>query len=157
MVGSSRRAVAGGFVARWRVVAENHVLTHASTLVEARRACFWLLRVRQPWAFLACSRSFGTSRCVDEHVRLTQSETHVEKYRGRTLGVDAYVWLHRGTYACAADLALGKPTTRYVAYAMHRIRMLKHYGVHPYVVFDGGHLPSKARTEAERETCVFGV
>lgn len=33
---------------------------------------------------------------------------------------------------------------------MHRIRMLQHYGVQPYVVFDGGHLPSKRHTEAER-------
>ncbi|WFC96681.1 hypothetical protein MBRA1_003344 [Malassezia brasiliensis] len=79
-----------------------------------------------------------------------QEATHVEKYRGKTVGIDAYVWLHRGAYACASDLALGRPTTRYIAYAMHRIRMLRHYGVIPYVVFDGGPLPSKAHTEAER-------
>lgn len=83
-----------------------------------------------------------------------QVETHVEQYRGKTLGIDAYVWLHRGAYACASDLALGRPTTRYVAYAAHRIRMLKHYGVRPYVVFDGGPLPSKAGTEAERAAYV---
>ena len=38
----------------------------------------------------------------------------------------------------------------YVTYALHRIRMLQHYGVRPYVVFDGGHLPSKQGTERER-------
>jgi hypothetical protein len=27
--------------------------------------------------------------------------------------VDAYGWLHRGTAACAIDLALDKPTTKY--------------------------------------------
>ncbi|WFD19592.1 hypothetical protein MCAP1_001826 [Malassezia caprae] len=70
-----------------------------------------------------------------------QHETHVEAFRGRTLGIDGYVWLHRGAYACAMDLALGRPTTRYIAYAMHRIRMLQHYGVKP-----------KAGTEAERES-----
>ncbi|KOS15099.1 exo1-exonuclease which interacts with msh2p [Malassezia pachydermatis] len=79
-----------------------------------------------------------------------QRDSHVEAYRGKTLGIDAYVWLHRGAYACATELALGKPTTRYITYAMHRIKMLQHYGVRPYVVFDGGHLPSKAGTEAER-------
>lgn len=83
-----------------------------------------------------------------------QEATHVEKYRGKTVGIDAYVWLHRGAYACASDLALGRPTTRYVAYAVHRIRMLRHYGVIPYVVFDGGPLPSKAGTEAERAAYV---
>ncbi|WFD44661.1 hypothetical protein MPSI1_003331 [Malassezia psittaci] len=79
-----------------------------------------------------------------------QQETHVEKYRGKTVGIDAYVWLHRGAYSCASDLALGKPTTRYIAYAVHRIRMLKHYGVIPYVVFDGDRLPSKQGTEMDR-------
>ena len=33
---------------------------------------------------------------------------------------------------------------------MHRVRMLIHFGVIPYIVFDGDHLPSKAATEAER-------
>lgn len=33
---------------------------------------------------------------------------------------------------------------------MNRIRMFKHFGVKPYVVFDGDFLPSKARTEASR-------
>ena len=34
---------------------------------------------------------------------------------------------------------------------MHRIRMLRHYGVEPYVVFDGDYLPSKLTTESSRE------
>lgn len=33
---------------------------------------------------------------------------------------------------------------------MHRVRMLKHFGVTPYLVFDGDFLPSKAHTEAAR-------
>src|SRR5579859_6743838 len=39
---------------------------------------------------------------------------------------------------------------RYVDYAMHRIKMLRHYGVEPYVVFDGDYLPSKVHTEDSR-------
>lgn len=34
---------------------------------------------------------------------------------------------------------------------MHRVRMFKHFGVTPYLVFDGDYLPSKAATEASRE------
>ncbi len=91
---------------------------------------------------------------------------HLKKFAGRTIGVDAYGWLHRGAVACALDLALGKPTARYlltiatdalqinhdrfVHYAMNRVRMLQHYGVIPYLVFDGDYLPGKAGTEAER-------
>lgn len=33
--------------------------------------------------------------------------------------------------------------------------MLKYYGVTPYIVFDGGLLPSKMGTEGDREKCVF--
>ena len=91
---------------------------------------------------------------------------NIKDFRGLTIGVDAYGWLHRGAVPAAVDLAIGKPsrksdllipttwpvltTYRYVDFAMHRVRMLIHYGVVPYLVFDGDHLPSKAGTEQER-------
>ncbi|KAK1781518.1 hypothetical protein QBC45DRAFT_59143 [Copromyces sp. CBS 386.78] len=75
----------------------------------------------------------------------------LRKYAGETLGIDGYGWLHRGAIACAIDLAQGKPTRKYVDYAMHRVKMFKHFGVTPYVVFDGDYLPSKAKTEQCRE------
>lgn len=52
--------------------------------------------------------------------------------------------------ACAIELALGKPTRKYVDFAMNRVRMLLHFGVKPYLVFDGDYLPSKSHTEHER-------
>lgn len=79
-------------------------------------------------------------------------DTHIKHSAGQVIGVDAYVWLHRGAFSCAQDLVLEKPTTKYVDYAMHRVKMLLHYGVTPYIVFDGDYLPSKAGTEKERET-----
>ncbi|KAL8767129.1 MAG: hypothetical protein Q9209_006291 [Squamulea sp. 1 TL-2023] len=75
---------------------------------------------------------------------------NLKKFAGQTIGVDAYGWLHRGTVACAIDLALGKPTTKFVEFSMNRVRMLIHFGVTPYIVFDGDYLPSKAATENER-------
>ncbi|KAM7221909.1 hypothetical protein V8F06_002660 [Rhypophila decipiens] len=81
-----------------------------------------------------------------------QRPVELKKYDGETLGIDAYGWLHRGSIACALELAQGKPTRKYVEFCMHRVRMFKHFGVTPYVVFDGGYLPSKAGTEASRES-----
>jgi exonuclease-1 len=67
------------------------------------------------------------------------------------------------------ELAMGKPTRKYarscsvhleatkltlgrfVDFAMHRVRMLQHFGVIPFIIFDGDYLPSKAATEADRE------
>lgn len=34
---------------------------------------------------------------------------------------------------------------------MHRIRLLRHHGIGPYVVFDGGPLPAKRGTESDRK------
>ncbi|TQS36182.1 hypothetical protein Golomagni_03371 [Golovinomyces magnicellulatus] len=75
---------------------------------------------------------------------------HLKKFEGKTLGVDAYGWLHRGAVACAIELATGKPTRKFVEFAMNRVRMLQHFGVLPFLVFDGDYLPSKAVTEASR-------
>ena len=41
---------------------------------------------------------------------------------------------------------------RFVDFSLNRVRMLIHFGVTPYLVFDGDYLPSKAATEAERAT-----
>ncbi|CBX97995.1 hypothetical protein IAQ61_010100 [Plenodomus lingam] len=80
-----------------------------------------------------------------------QKPCNLKKFSGQTIGVDAYGWLHRGTAACAIDLALDKPTTKYVDFVMNRVRMLIHFGVTPYLVFDGDNLPSKASTEKDRK------
>ncbi|KKF96819.1 Exodeoxyribonuclease 1 [Ceratocystis platani] len=80
-----------------------------------------------------------------------QNSTTLKRYNGQTLGVDTYGWLHKAAISCASLLAQGKPTKRYVEYCMRRVRMLQHFGVTPYLVFDGDFLPSKAITEASRE------
>ncbi|QRW04876.1 exonuclease 1 [Ceratobasidium sp. AG-Ba] len=77
--------------------------------------------------------------------------TNLSAFSGKTLAVDGYVWLHRGAYACAAQLVKGQYTTKYVDYAMHRVRMLRHHKITPYMVFDGGPLPAKRGTERDRE------
>ncbi|PPQ81670.1 hypothetical protein CVT25_013348 [Psilocybe cyanescens] len=81
-----------------------------------------------------------------------QVTRHISEYSGKTVAVDAYVWLHRGVYSCATELATGKITNKYVDYAMHRVRMLQHHKITPYVVFDGGPLPAKKGTESDRKS-----
>jgi len=80
-----------------------------------------------------------------------QKQKHLSELCGRALAIDGYGWLHRGAYACAPELAQGRPTTKYVDFCMHRVRLLRHHKVEPYVVFDGGPLPAKLGTENERE------
>lgn len=79
-----------------------------------------------------------------------QVHTHLSEFKGQTLAVDGYVLLHRGVYACTPQLVRGEPTTKYIEYVLHRVRMMRHYGVKPYLVFDGGPLPAKKGTESDR-------
>ncbi|KAL1872533.1 Rad2 nuclease [Paecilomyces lecythidis] len=81
-----------------------------------------------------------------------QKPCNLKKFSGQTLCVDAYGWLHRGTVACAVDLALDRHTSKHIDFVINRVRMLLYFGVTPYLVFDGDNLPSKSGTEAERHS-----
>lgn len=37
----------------------------------------------------------------------------LDAYRGKTVAIDAYCWLHRGAFGCAFDLGMGNPTRKY--------------------------------------------
>ncbi|KAG6856585.1 hypothetical protein H0H87_002791 [Tephrocybe sp. NHM501043] len=80
-----------------------------------------------------------------------QVTKQLNEFAGQTIAVDAYVWLHRGVNTCATELATGKPTNKYVDYAMRHVRLLRHNGIEPYIVFDGGPLPAKKGTEDGRK------
>ncbi|EPX70482.1 exonuclease I Exo1 [Schizosaccharomyces octosporus yFS286] len=84
-------------------------------------------------------------------LKSSQTPSHVEEFSGKTLGVDGYVWLHKGVFTCAHELALQKDTDKYIKYAVHQALMLQYYGVKPIIVFDGGPLPCKAPTEQKRK------
>ncbi|KAH8829312.1 PIN domain-like protein [Flagelloscypha sp. PMI_526] len=80
-----------------------------------------------------------------------QKTKKLSEFSGQTIGVDAYVWLHKSVFTCATELATGVPTHKYVDYVVHRLRLLRHYNIEPYLVFDGGPLPAKRGTEDSRK------
>lgn len=75
---------------------------------------------------------------------------HVKELEGCFVAVDTYSWLHKGALSCSTDLCKGQPTSKHINYCMHRVNMLRHYGVKPILVFDGGHLPMKSEQEIKR-------
>ncbi|KAM4019184.1 exonuclease 1 [Anomaloglossus baeobatrachus] len=75
---------------------------------------------------------------------------NVKKYKGQTVAVDTYCWLHKGAFACSEKLAKGEPTDQYVTYCMKLVHMLQSHGVRPILVFDGCTLPSKKDVEKSR-------
>ncbi|XP_024627669.1 exonuclease 1 isoform X2 [Medicago truncatula] len=75
---------------------------------------------------------------------------HIKDFHGCSVAIDTYSWLHKGALSCSTDLCKGIPTTRHIEYCMHRVNLLRHYGVKPILVFDGGLLPMKGDQENKR-------
>lgn len=84
-------------------------------------------------------------------LRDIQQNTHISEFKGKKLGIDGHVWLHTACLSCATDLALGKPTTKYLSYCISRLRIITMHGVIPVVVFDGDLLPMKKATADKRK------
>uniref|UniRef100_UPI00398ECA35 exonuclease 1 n=1 Tax=Pristiophorus japonicus TaxID=55135 RepID=UPI00398ECA35 len=85
-----------------------------------------------------------------QFVKEASESIHIKKYKGQTVAVDMYCWLHKGAFACADKLAKGEPTDQYVNYCMKFVEMLDSFGVKPILVFDGCTLPSKKEVEKAR-------
>ncbi|KAL6546444.1 hypothetical protein OROMI_022165 [Orobanche minor] len=75
---------------------------------------------------------------------------HIKELDGCFVAVDTYSWLHKGALSCSTDLCKGQPTSKHIDYCMHRVNMLRHYGVKPILVLDGGPLPMKSDQEIKR-------
>lgn len=85
-----------------------------------------------------------------QHLKEIQEPTDLSKFKGKSLAVDTYGWLHRGLMSCAVELCEDIPTRKYITSVMKKVDMLRHFGVEPYLVFDGAHLPTKGETVKER-------
>ncbi|CAN8290820.1 unnamed protein product [Cochlearia groenlandica] len=83
-------------------------------------------------------------------LKSTMVPIHIHDLEGSSVAVDTYSWLHKGALSCSRDLCKGLPTTRHIQYCMHRVNLLRHHGVKPVLVFDGGLLPMKLEQENKR-------
>jgi len=75
---------------------------------------------------------------------------HLKDFKGLTVGIDAFAWLHRASYGCAKEVCLGLPTSAYIKFCMRILKMLKECEIKPIVVFDGQMLPMKKNEEEKR-------
>eukprot|EP01061_Rhynchopus_euleeides_P015901 TRINITY_DN27016_c0_g1_i1.p1 TRINITY_DN27016_c0_g1~~TRINITY_DN27016_c0_g1_i1.p1 ORF type:complete len:713 (+),score=184.36 TRINITY_DN27016_c0_g1_i1:37-2139(+) len=83
-------------------------------------------------------------------VKDTAESCHVGVFKGKTVGVDGYVWLHRACVNCAYELCVGLRTKSYITYFLSRVQMLLDAGVTPIVVLDGADMPLKDSTNDAR-------
>mmetsp|Transcript_6921 Transcript_6921/g.15374 ORF Transcript_6921/g.15374 Transcript_6921/m.15374 type:complete len:178 (+) Transcript_6921:112-645(+) len=86
-----------------------------------------------------------------EQLKSIVQKRHVGSFKGLRVAVDASCWLHRGSFSCSRELALGAGTEKYVAFFMKMVDLLRNAGVHEIlIVFDGMPLPSKSDTNEKR-------
>jgi exonuclease-1 len=85
-----------------------------------------------------------------------EKPVHLAELKGEKVGVDAYVWLHRGAFSCALDLVLNQnddeeddsssgcssscfqAVKKVVNYCVKKVKTLQASGIIPVIVFDGG-------------------
>jgi len=82
-------------------------------------------------------------KSATEHVSLS-------RFKGKLLAVDGNVWIHRGTYSCAMELAEGTPTIAYVRFCQKMAEAITSLGVRLLIVFDGRSLPAKGPAHQRR-------
>lgn len=92
----------------------------------------------------------GISGLLKEVSGLAKRKVHISDYAGKRAVVDASTWLYRGCYSCAREVALSKPTDKFLRFVMHRVKMLQYHKVKVTMVFDGRLLPLKEGTSKQR-------
>ncbi|GMM27595.1 Rad2 family nuclease [Martiniozyma asiatica (nom. inval.)] len=79
-----------------------------------------------------------------------QENVSLERYRGKTVAIDTYSWLHKSVFSCADKIVKDEHTDKYWSYFKKKLDMFRHFGVTPYFVLDGDYLPRKGATEEAR-------
>lgn len=77
--------------------------------------------------------------------------SNIKELRGKTVGVDAMCWMHKGAFACSQELVLGHDTHKFVYYFLRMCEILHFHNIKPVIVFDGARLPAKAKEESMRQ------
>mmetsp|Transcript_100153 Transcript_100153/g.283586 ORF Transcript_100153/g.283586 Transcript_100153/m.283586 type:complete len:765 (+) Transcript_100153:49-2343(+) len=76
---------------------------------------------------------------------------NIKEYKGKTVGVDAMCWMHKGAFACSKELVLGQDTDKFIYFFIKHCEIMRCAEVKPVIVFDGAKLPAKAKEERHRK------
>lgn len=50
------------------------------------------------------------------YLKKASRQANIREFKGCTVAIDSYCWLHRGAFACAEKLAVGEKTDQLVLY-----------------------------------------
>jgi exonuclease 1 len=61
----------------------------------------------------------------------------INEIKGKSVAIDSYCLLHKGSYCCSDKLIKGIKTTAHIDYCMKYVNMLLSLNIKPIMVFDG--------------------
>ncbi|CAD5215080.1 unnamed protein product [Bursaphelenchus okinawaensis] len=76
---------------------------------------------------------------------------HVEEFAGKRIGIDVSCLLHRGVFGCVEMIAKGLKTNFCIKYVEKYLKVLFHYEMEVYLIFDGKSLGAKQLVNSERK------
>ena len=91
---------------------------------------------------------------VDSLLKTLEScftKTNIRKLKGKRIGIDGHVWLHKSVYADNLGMAFNKNPLAYLKFLENMLLKLLEYQIIPIFVFDGAKLPFKNQTDSKRE------
>ena len=62
---------------------------------------------------------------------------NLAQLKGKKIGIDGYVWLHKAVFSGNLELATNQEGIEFVFYFLRNINLLRSLGIVPVVVFDG--------------------
>ncbi len=65
------------------------------------------------------------------------TEVYLESLKGKVVGIDAYIWLYKGTQCCPYQIAMELPCDDHIRYVVRRVEDLVRLKIRPVLVFDG--------------------
>ena len=83
-------------------------------------------------------------------LRSIEEMCNLEQFRGKTIGVDTYCWLHRLCKGSAMELTTGGETLDYLKALVRRVDLFTRMGIRLVMVFDGADMPLKRETNVSR-------
>ena len=75
----------------------------------------------------------------------------LKDFEGQRVAIDAYCWLHKAAANCTTELAKGYGLQKLISMCIKKINQLLYHNITPIVIFDGGKLGSKKKTEKSRQ------
>lgn len=89
-----------------------------------------------------------------EHLKPISKSENISIYKGRTVAIDGYCWLHQAAYSCAMELVqnprCGAGVEKFVTSCRQKLDLFIAADVRPILIFDGNKLSMKSDVEEDR-------